>query len=333
MTLDHASGICATPKVDSSEPHGLHGAPQRQTLRSLARIGVRIVEQLAAGPLLYVADDDNRAAKLAAIVTRLEPRVCVLHIPASDALPGDDAPASPANAGQRVAALCRLREWREGDESSSLVCITSVEATAKLYAPPDAFVARPPTLASGDAIDLATLEADCIAMGYVADDRVDEPGEIAARGGVADIFPVDAALPVRIEVVDGRITALRTYDPVDQRTLCELDRVEIGFASEPDATDGVTLLGHFASSALVEEPRVAARRSAYQSLAKDAERFGRAARATISPARWADEAKAWLLLDWSRTQPQRSNASLSAVHPSRRCGAGRNLCLTAAAGW
>lgn len=299
MMLDNVSVPGAIRNADHTDPTAIRGVPQRQALSSLARLGIRIVEQLAARPLLYVADDDSRAAKLAAIVAQLEPEARVLNVPASDTLPGDDAPASPANAGQRVAALCRLRDWREAGDGALLVCITSAEATASLHAPPEAFVAHPPTLACGDEVDLSALEAKCIEMGYVVDDRIDEPGEVAAHGGVADIFPIDAALPVRIEVVDGRIAALRTYDPVDQRTLEELDRIEIGFASEPDAIGGVTLLAHFAPAALVEEPRVTARRTSFLGLAKDAERFGRAARTTILPGRWTDEAKAWQQLDWS----------------------------------
>lgn len=265
---------------------------------SLALTSVRIIEQLAIGPLLYIADDDERAAEIAKIVAQLEPETCVLHIPASDTLPGDDAPASPANAGQRVAALRRLREWRESDEKTYRLCVTSAEATAKLYAPTEAFVDRPPILRCGDAIDLAAFEAECMTMGYVVDDRVDEPGEVATHGGVADIFPVDAALPVRIEVVDERIASLRTYDPVEQRTLGELERIEIAFAKEPEATGGVTLLAHFPASSLVEEPHVAARRSSFLRLAEDAERFCRSARTTVTPDRWADEARAWQILDW-----------------------------------
>ena len=298
--LDAMSEDGAIFRADGEGPSVVCNRPRPASSSSLVRDAVRIVEQLEAGPLLYIADDDKRAAKLATVVAQLDPDVCVLHVPASDALPGDDAPASPANAGQRVAALCQLRAWHEGRVDKPLVCITSAEATAQLYAPPEAFVARPPTLARGDALDLVALEAECVEMGYVVDDRIDEPGEVATHGGVADIFPVDAALPVRIEVVDGRILALRAYDPVHQRTLDEIDHIEIGRAAEPDATGGVTLLGHFAPATLVEEARVTVRRASYLGFAKDAERFGRAARTTISPDRWTNESAAWHRLDWSQ---------------------------------
>lgn len=40
--------------------------------------------------------------------------------------------------------------------------------------------------------DLSAMLED---IGYVADDRVGEPGEMAVRGDVVDVFPADAGLP------------------------------------------------------------------------------------------------------------------------------------------
>jgi transcription-repair coupling factor (superfamily II helicase) len=272
---------------------------KQPALASIARIAVRIVEQLGDEPVLYIANDDIRSAKLAALVGQLTPEATVLHLPASDALPGDDAPASPSVAGKRVAALRRLRDWHKAP-GTMLVCVTSAEATAQLYASPETFVIRPPVLTCGDAIDLPALEASCVALGYLVDDRIDEPGEVAAHGNVADIFPVGSVLPVRIEVADGQIVALRTYDPVNQRTLDELDRIDIGLAREPDGADGVTLLAHFTPGLLIEEDRATSRRSGFLGLAKEAERFGRSVRTTIAPDRWNKETSAWRKLDWSR---------------------------------
>ena len=266
---------------------------------SLLRTAVRIAAEAAEQSLLYVAVDETRARNLAESVRALLPGACVVHLPASDALPGDDAPSSPANAGGRVAALRRLRVWHDDADGTQLVCITSAEATAQVYAAPDKFAASPPVLTRGQTIDLMIFNDECVARGYVVDDRVDEPGEIAVRGGVIDIFPVDAILPVRVEIDDGRIVAIRSYNVIDQRTLDELETVDIGRAQEPDATDGAVLLTHFAPIALVEEAGVAARRTSFLALAKDAARFGRSTRTTIDPAHWTTAVKPWKQLDWS----------------------------------
>ena len=278
----------------------MHNASGRKTSddSSTLRTAVRIIEQQGEGNLLYIANDDTRAAAIAATLRALSPETCTVHLPASDALPGDDSPASPANAGHRVAALRTMQSQQAKEHAAALVCVTSGEATAQLYALPDAFAGTCRAIARGDQADPAIIEAEYLEVGYVVDDRVDEPGEIAVRGAVIDIFPADSELPVRIEIVDGRVDALRTYDPGDQRTLDEIDRVEVGSAREPSPAEGVTLLAHLQPGALVEEARSAARRQSFLALAKDAARFDSAAKTIVEPARWQHDTQEWHVLDW-----------------------------------
>ena len=158
-------------------------APSLCSAAAAARLAEALVGGAAGDAILYLAADETRAATIAAIAAALLPDTAVVHVPASDALPGDEAPASPANVGQRVAALRRVRS-HEGQ----LLLIASAEASAVRYPPVEAFDLAPPRLAVGDAIDTDALLAEAEALGYIVDDRVDEPGEIAVRGGVVDLF-------------------------------------------------------------------------------------------------------------------------------------------------
>ncbi len=290
QAVDNRSASDARPRANTSKP----------IASSLLRIAVRIAEQSDDCALLYIATDETRARTLAEMVHALAPMACVIHLPASDALPGDDAPSSPAIAGQRVAALRRLHDWHADPKAPRLICITSAGATGQAYAAPDAYAAIPPVLRPGDLLDMQTFEDDCVERGYIVDDRIDEPGEVAVRGGVVDIYPVDAPTPVRVEVEDGRILAIRSYDPADQRSLGDLESVEIGRAQEPGVAGGNTLLSHFAAAGtLVEERGVAARRESVLALARDAARFGRRTNTAIGQKDWDAEASAWSIADWS----------------------------------
>ena len=44
-------------------------------------------------------------------------------------------------------------------------------------------------------------------------------GEFARRGGIVDVFPPSAALPIRIEFFGDEIDSLRAFDPTDQRSV------------------------------------------------------------------------------------------------------------------
>ncbi len=252
---------------------------------AIGPVAATLAKGVQEGSVLFIASDEMRATALAEVLAAFAPMAEVIHLPASDALPGDDAPASPGNAGARVAALRRLRiAYGQGRPAA---CITTPEATALRIAPPADFDAAPPVLRIGDAIDLAELAVRAEELGYICDDRVDEPGEVAVRGGVADIFPADAGQPIRVTVEDDRILSIRSYDPVTQRGDVDLPEVTIGRAAEPVARDGVALLDHLPDAAIAMDGDVAGRRARFLDLAQDATRRRRRdAAALVDAATW-----------------------------------------------
>ena len=218
--------------------------------------------------LLFLARDEVRAAAVARAAGEGdgEDRV-VLHLPASDALPGDDAPASPSVAGQRTSALRHCREALE--EGRKILLVSSGEAAGRLLPPPAAFNAQPPLLKVGERIDPEAFRAQALELGYVEDDRVDEPGEVAVRGGVIDLYPGDQPQPVRLELDDNAVIAIRDYDPLTQLTAGEREEVEVGTVAEPQAKEGVTLLDHLPGAAVAFDEGADRRRRRFLALAAD----------------------------------------------------------------
>ncbi|MFV0623944.1 TRCF domain-containing protein [Sphingomonas sp. ac-8] len=250
-------------------------------------LAAALAEALATQDLLFIAADEQRAERIAAALAALAPEAAVVHLPSSDAIPGDDAPPSAANVGRRVAALRRLRTLAEDGKRPRLACITTAEATVPLLPPVASFDAAPPALAVGDALDPEAFRADAEAIGYFTDDRVDEPGEVAVRGGVVDIFPADAPRPIRIEVAEGRIAAIRCYDPATQRSEETLDAIEIGRAMEPPVGEaGVSLLVHLPPVAVATDPGADKRRTRFVALAEDGAKRRRAQAGTVPDAEW-----------------------------------------------
>ena len=263
--------------------------PAPDTL-GLAETAAALAELLRDGDLIHAAADETQALAVSHLLTALAPDATVLFCPPSDALPGDQAPASPANVGQRVSALRHMRlALGSGGKRTAIACITSGEALARAYPAPAAYDAHPPRVEPGATIDLAALHEELLGLGYVADERVDEPGEVALRGQVLDVFPADAATPLRIEVTDGRVEAVRRYDPADQRTTGESEGHELGRVTEPPLDKGGTpLLAHLPGARVVLAPQADERRRRFLTLAADATRRRprRAVRETIGEAAW-----------------------------------------------
>jgi transcription-repair coupling factor (superfamily II helicase) len=229
----------------------------------------RAAERLEAGDVLLILSDEQRAQAVAGALAVAAPEARVVHMPSSDALPGDASPASPGNTGQRVAALRAAFCARQAGGRVALV--TTAEAAASLHPPPAAYDVAPPIVATGEPLDAESFAETLIEIGYVADERVDEPGEMAVRGQVIDVFPADAGQPARIELAEGHIAAIRSYDPATQLSDGETDRLEVGRIAEPPlGDDAVTLFDHLPDAAVLQDADAPKRRDRHVALARDA---------------------------------------------------------------
>ena len=76
-------------------------------------------------------------------------------------------------------------------------------------------------------------------MGYERNYLVERRGEFAIRGGIFDVFPPSSERPVRAEFWGDEITSLRHFALATQRSLDDIERVEIAPCRElrADARD------------------------------------------------------------------------------------------------
>jgi transcription-repair coupling factor (superfamily II helicase) len=84
----------------------------------------------------------------------------------------------------------------------------------------------------GQQLQLDQLETTLLRLAYRLDERVDEPGEAAIRSEVVDIYPAGSDAPYRLDHRDGRITEIRRFDPLTQRTMDEVEELGLDPASE-----------------------------------------------------------------------------------------------------
>lgn len=246
------------------------------------------MDALLKGDLIYLAGDELAGRDLQRMIAAAAPDALVLFYPASDALPGESAPPTPANAGERTAVLRHINVELSRPERRRVALISSGEAAARLTAPPEAFATAPPIVEVGQERSLEELAAELIVLGYVADDRIDEPGEVGLRGQVLDVFPADTGQPFRIEAPEGVVTAIRSFNPVSQLTDADCERLELGRVSEPALGDGATLLDHLPDALLGMAAKADGRRLRFLALAADAgkRRPKRALRDICEDERW-----------------------------------------------
>jgi transcription-repair coupling factor (superfamily II helicase) len=123
---------------------------------------------------------------------------------------------------------------------------------------------------------------------------------VAIRGDVIDIFPADAGGPVRIEIADGRVVAIRSYDAVTQRTTEERDRIEVGHAADPAMTDAVPILAHLAGGLIGRSEQADTRRRRFVALARDAAGRRGATLDAVDDDAWQAALDGWKERDFAR---------------------------------
>ena len=177
-----------------------------------SEVGDRVAEELAA----WVGD--------AAAVAVLEPRTALAY------------ERSELVADETAARVAALSAWRSG---GARILVASVQALIQHTIAPDDLPGEPLELRVGGRVSQSTLLRELFELGYTPVLEVAGRGEFARRGGIVDVFPPSAELPVRIEAFGDEIDSLRAFDPTDQRTTGKVDRVALLPASEfllpPDA--------------------------------------------------------------------------------------------------
>jgi transcription-repair coupling factor (superfamily II helicase) len=103
------------------------------------------------------------------------------------------------------------------------VVVTTIEALGQRCLPRAAFADAVTYVVEGETLEPAALADRLAEWGYHRVPLVQDPGDLALRGGILDVFPAGHARPVRLEFLGDDVERLREFDPVSQRSL---DRVE-----------------------------------------------------------------------------------------------------------
>ncbi|MDQ8045022.1 MAG: transcription-repair coupling factor [Patulibacter sp.] len=203
-----------------------------QTLRPYA------IAALAADrddPLLVVTSSEDQARELAhELGAWLAPQRARWYPSRGVAYKSHLAPP-PHLIGLRIAAIDALVEAGNAEVTTWTepppVIVASAAALAELIPDPEL---RPSsmTLKKGDLIDLDEVSVDLIDRGYERVEQVEDRGQFAIRGGLLDLFPATSDNAVRIDLFDIEIESIRSFSTFTQRSISELNEVEIAPAAE-----------------------------------------------------------------------------------------------------
>ena len=153
---------------------------------------------------------------------RLFTDVPVLLYPAFEIAPYTQLAPDPATVAARLATLYFLQE-----NAGPCIVLTSVEAIMRRVVPQQVLSQSCELVMAGEDTDRDALIASLLATGYESCALVRQPGDLAVRGGIVDLFPPPASPavqgPLRLDFSKDTVKSIRLFDPLSQRSQEELE--------------------------------------------------------------------------------------------------------------
>ena len=186
---------------------------------SFLSIVVRSLKKVSPGPLLLVVPTEAEALNLVEDLTLFKVRAELF--PWWGTVPYKEASTSSPVFGQRIRVLSELLS------GTDMVLVVPLRAFLNPLPDPDYVRDNTIIIASKDKIDPVRCAGELQKFGYLRVPRVSVHGEFALRGEVLDIFMPGHSSAVRIVFEFDRIDEIRRFNPEDQSSTGNLEKVTL----------------------------------------------------------------------------------------------------------
>ncbi|MBF0093938.1 MAG: transcription-repair coupling factor [Alphaproteobacteria bacterium] len=219
------------------DPRPLFAAPGRTVVGGVlegqdALVLAGFARSGAVGDILHVASDEVRLARLTEALAFFAPDLEVLEFPPWDTAPYDRSSPNADVMSRRVDTLTRLANSKPPPRGQGRIIATTVGALIQRVPRREAFSGVGLSVKVGGRLDLKVLGTFLERNGYNRTEQVMEPSEYAIRGGIVDLFPPGTPEPLRLDLFGDEVEAIRTFDPVSQRTTGKIESHSLRPTSE-----------------------------------------------------------------------------------------------------
>ncbi|MGE9295511.1 MAG: CarD family transcriptional regulator, partial [Puniceicoccales bacterium] len=229
-----------------AEVHLYHGVAES----AVSAVSAGLIAEDATGVVVLVGAAGRAleawSEDLEFFLHRADPKhpVKMITLPNLGELEPDDPRAFELNC-YRLAALSALTQARTSGGERICLSIHPAALLQPLPAPKQ-IQASGIQLKVGQETDFQALMDRLNAeLHYDAEALCETPGQFAVRGGLIDIYPLNATAPLRIDFFGNEIDSIREFDPTTQRSGESLKEAFISPAIEPGPlTDKATLLDY-----------------------------------------------------------------------------------------
>ncbi len=160
----------------------------------------------------------------------LLPEVPIVELPEVDNFEVQAAAKSQERAAKRMEVLGRLMRGEQ------VIVLAKTEAAVQKGMGRSEFARLSLSLRMGEVMPREELLHRLVDLGYENAEEVERVGQFSVRGGIVDIFAINAASPVRLEYFDDEIDSLREFDALTKRSVKNISSVTIMPLAQTDTS-------------------------------------------------------------------------------------------------
>ena len=200
----------------------LHGSAPAMVISS-------ILEQPACGQLnhIVICEDAEAAAYLHNNLESITGALDIFYFPSSFKVRKNYRSLNSSHVMLRTEALMKLSTISEMGGVNKKVLVTYPEALIEKVVQPSAISGNLIGIKTGDVLNVDGVIEKLVNYGFTRTDFVYEPGQIALRGGILDIYSYGNEKPYRVELFGNDVDSIRIFDPETQLSERKLLQVTI----------------------------------------------------------------------------------------------------------
>src|SRR5580698_298245 len=189
---------------------------------------------------LVVCEDAEAAAYFHNTIESLTGALDLFYFPSSFKNKKNYRLLNSSHVMLRTEALTRLSAARGTNKK---LIVTYPEALFEKVVLADALSDNIISLKAGDTLDVNGLLVKLVDKGFERTDFVYEPGQVALRGGILDIYSFGNEKPYRVELFGNDVDSIRIFDPETQLSERKLLQVNIipNIDNRPDTGEKISL--------------------------------------------------------------------------------------------
>jgi transcription-repair coupling factor (superfamily II helicase) len=173
-----------------------------------------------SGPVVLIAPDMQNALRLHDEIRQFTDHL-VMNLADWETLPYDSFSPHQEIISSRLSTLYQLPAMQRG------VLIMPVNTLMQRVCPHSFLHGHALVMNKGQRLSRDALRAQLDNAGYRHVDQVMAHGEYATRGALLDLYPMGSEQPYRIDFFDDEIDSLRLFDADTQRTLEEVEAINL----------------------------------------------------------------------------------------------------------